>query len=161
MVSFDEVFDRVIGHEGSYVNDPQDPGGETNWGICKRSYPHLDIRGLTREDAKKIYYNDFWLKIRGVSHDSLRFQVFDAAFNHGAGNATRILQRAVGVADDGHWGPASQAAYDKLSENDLLLRFLAYRLMFFTKLEKFNVYGRGWSNRVAENLLYGAKDNAE
>lgn len=159
MVTFDEVFERVIGHEGGYVDHPSDPGGETKWGISKRSYPHLDIANLTREQAKTIYYNDFWLPIRGVSHNSMRFQVFDAAFNHGFGNAIRILQRAVNTADDGHWGPASQAAYDASEENDLLLRFLAYRLKFFIKLKRFDEFGRGWSDRIANNLLLAAKDN--
>lgn len=160
MVTFDQVFDRVIGHEGGYVNHPYDPGGETNWGISKRSYPDVDIKNLTRDDAKKLYYNDFWLPIRGVSHDSIRFQVFDAAFNHGFGNAIRILQRAVGVADDGYWGPISQDAYDATQENDTLFRFLAYRLRFFTKLRQFDTFGRGWCNRVANNLLFAAEDNA-
>lgn len=159
MVTFDQVFDRVVGHEGGYVNDPRDPGGETIWGISKRSYPKIDIKSLTRDDAKKIYYNDFWLPIRGISHDSMRFQVFDAAFNHGFGNAIRILQRAVNVADDGYWGPVSQDAYDASTEDDLLIKFLAYRLKFFTRLKRFDDFGRGWSNRVADNLLYAADDN--
>jgi lysozyme family protein len=62
---FPEVFDRVIGHEGGYVNDPNDPGGETQWGISKRSYPHLNIRMLTRAEAMGIYDRDFWQPLHG------------------------------------------------------------------------------------------------
>lgn len=159
MINFDTVFDRVIGHEGDYVNDPQDPGGETKWGISKRSYPTLEISQLTRDQAKAIYYADFWMPMRGVTHDSMRFQMFDAAFNHGFGNAVRMLQRAVGVADDGVWGKLSQQAYDKMSEADLLLKFLGNRLLFMTKLQKFDRFGRGWSARIAQNLLYASEDN--
>ena len=160
MVTFDTVFDRTIGHEGGYVNDPQDPGGETKWGISKRSYPNVDIKNLSRDAAKAIYFRDFWEPCaKYAHHDSVRFQLFDAAFNHGFGNAIRMLQRAVGAADDGHWGPNSSNAYSSYSENDILLRFIAHRLKFFTKLRTFNTFGRGWSNRIATNLLYAAKDN--
>lgn len=50
----------MINREGVYVNDPYDPGGETKYGICKRSYPNLNIKELTLEEAKKIYHRDFW-----------------------------------------------------------------------------------------------------
>ena len=53
-LSWDDVFDRLIGHEGEYSNDPNDPGGETKWGISKRAYPNLDIKNLTRDGAKTI-----------------------------------------------------------------------------------------------------------
>jgi len=161
-MNFSEIFNRSMGHEGGYVNHPNDPGGETHWGISKRSYPNVDIKNLTREQASEIYFRDFWKPVLlTVPHDSVRFQLFDAAINHGVGNATRMLQRAVGVADDGHWGPMSRNAYHAMSENDVLLRFLAYRLKFFTKLSTFKTFGGGWANRVADNLLYGAKDNVD
>jgi hypothetical protein len=54
------VSDLIDNWEGGYVNDPHDAGGETNMGISKRSYPDVDIRHLTREDAEEIYYRDFW-----------------------------------------------------------------------------------------------------
>ncbi len=162
MVTFTQVFDRVIGHEGGYVNDPKDPGGETKWGISKRSYPHLDIANLSREGAKTIYFEDFWQPVAMTCPDgSVRFQLFDAAFNHGFSNATRFLQRAVGTADDGHWGKLSVQAYHAMSENDILLRFLAHRVRFFTKLSTFSRFGKGWMNRIASNLLYAAEDNRD
>jgi lysozyme family protein len=60
MTAFDSTFDRLIGNEGGYSNDPADPGGETNWGISKRSYPNVDIKKLTKDGAKAIYLMDFW-----------------------------------------------------------------------------------------------------
>lgn len=158
-MNYDIAFDRIMGHEGGYVNNPADPGGETNWGISKRSYPHLDIRSLTREDAKAIYYRDFWSVCGGVLRPAVMFQVFDAAINHGAGNAIRMLQRAVGVADDGHWGPRSIEADHALELNDCLFLFLAERGEFMAKLSTFNSFGRGWVRRIFANLRYAAKDN--
>lgn len=62
-MNFDEAFERTLGHEDGYVDDPRDPGGETKWGISKRSYPHLDIKNLTQDQAKGIYRTDFWNRI--------------------------------------------------------------------------------------------------
>ena len=59
MEHFSEIIPIVLRHEGGYVNDPLDKGGETNYGISKRSYPHLDIHSLTLADAKTIYKRDF------------------------------------------------------------------------------------------------------
>ena len=52
LVKFDEIIEVVLHHEGGYVNDPKDPGGETNFGIAKRSHPDVDIKNLTKDGAK-------------------------------------------------------------------------------------------------------------
>jgi lysozyme family protein len=158
-MSFDTAFDRLVGHEGGYVNDSQDPGGETNWGISKRSYPHVNIRALTRDGAKDIYRRDFWDVINGEGLPyAVAYQLFDFAVNSGIQTAIRALQRAVGVADDGHWGPVSQAAAAALSAADLVMLLNAQRLDFMTRLSNWPVHGRGWARRIAGNLRYGAED---
>ena len=159
MIDFDTAFDRLLGHEGGYVNDPEDPGGETNWGISKRSYPHVDIKNLTREGAKAIYLRDFWSVLGAEAHPALKFQVFDFAVNSGISTALRKLQLAVRVADDGHWGPRSRAALAGMELNDALMRFAAYRLKFMNKLNGWPRYGAGWTERVANQLLFAAEDN--
>lgn len=158
-VAFDVAIERTLSHEGGYVDNPRDPGGETQWGISKRSYPNVDIKNLTRDDAKKIYFDDFWTPCGQSLDDGVQFQVFDAAVNHGIQTAIRMLQRAVGAADDGHWGPFSQSAYEKMTEADVILLFLAERLEFMAKLNRFTDFGRGWSRRIAQNLRYGAQDS--
>lgn len=160
MTLFLDLIDRVLSHEGGYVNDPRDPGGETKWGISKRSYPQLNIKGLTRDDAKAIYERDFWQRVQG---DKLprpfAFQALDAAVNHGIGNAVRWMQRAAGVADDGYIGPATLAAVARAEPADLVLNFNAERLEFYARLQTFDTFGRGWTRRVAGNLRYAAQDN--
>lgn len=69
------------------------------------------------------------------------------------------LQRAVGVADDGHWGPVSTAAAAALSESDSIMLLCAERLDFMTKLKNWPDHGRGWARRIAQNLRYGALDS--
>lgn len=156
-MNFDIAFDRLIGNEGGYTPGVGDPGGETNWGISKRSYPNVDIKALTREQAKDIYKRDFW-DVLGDAHPAVKFQVFDFAVNSGIQTAIRKLQAAVRVADDGHWGPVSAKALAAMDPNDVVMRFAAQRLFFMTSLSTWADFGRGWARRVANDLNYGAED---
>lgn len=159
-MNFDVAFDRLIGSEGGYVNNPEDPGGETNWGISKRAYPNVDIKNLTRDGAKAIYLRDFWNRIHADEmFDGVAFQTFDFAVNSGIETAVRYLQRAVGVADDGHWGPVSRAAVAARSESDTIMRLNAERLDFMTRLSNWANASRGWARRIAANLRWGAEDS--
>lgn len=162
-MTFDEIFDRVIDHEKGYVNHPDDPGGETNFGITLRTARANGYQGrmidLTRDQAKEIYRLAFWHRVRGDKlHPAIAFQLFDACVNHGIGNGVRMLQRAVGVADDGAIGNVTMKAVNVIEASDVVMRFNAERLEFYTKLKTFSTFGRGWVNRVAGNLRYGAMD---
>lgn len=150
-------------HEGAYSNHPNDPGGATMWGITEavaRKHGYAgDMRKLPRETAKAIYRESYWSAARADEfHPSIAFQVFDAAVNHGTGNAIRLLQRAVNVIDDGIVGPATLAAVQLADPADVLMRFNAERLDFYTGLGTWQSFGRGWARRVAGNLRYGAAD---
>ena len=150
---FDAAFKALIDHEGGYVNHPKDPGGETQFGITKRSYPHLNIRDLTLDDARAIYRRDLWDRLQC---DALllaaRFQVFDAAVNSGPGNAARWLQAAAGVAQDGLIGPITRQAVSDMHPAALVARFNAARLLSMTSLSTWPTFGRGWARRIAANL---------
>lgn len=159
-MQFIEIFGRVVDHEGGYVNNPDDPGGETKWGISKRAYPNLIIKELTREDAINIYRYDFWNKLELDSWtDVVQFQIFDFAVNSGIQTAIRYLQRAVNVADDGYWGPVSKFAASSMIESDIIMRLNAERLDFMTRLKNWPNASKGWARRIAQNLRYGALDS--
>ena len=163
---FSDFISRVLAHEGGYVNHPQDPGGETNFGITRRTAQANgytgSMRAMTREQAVEIYRKAFWQRYRAAEMpEAVAFQFFDACVNHGYGNAARMLQRAAGVADDGIIGNVSLAAINRLPENDMLLRFNAERLVFFTRLGTFSTFGKGWIRRVAQNLIHAAADNQD
>lgn len=166
VADFNLAFDRLIGHEGGYVNDPKDPGGETNWGVTiytARANGYTgSMRTMSRADAKTIYLKAFWQRYNCDQFPpELAFQFLDACVNHGSGNASRMLQRAVGVADDGVIGKVTLAAIERYSVADVGLLFQAERLEFYTKLNHFDRFGRGWINRMAGNLRYFAKDTVE
>jgi lysozyme family protein len=158
-LTFEDAFDRLISHEGSYVNNPLDPGGETKFGISKRSYPLLNIATLDIETARAIYKKDFWNQLGDDAHPSIKFQAFDFAVNSGIQTAIRKLQLAIGVADDGNFGPISRLRLSKMPVSDVLLLYLAARLEFMTKLSTWDHFGRGWAQRIAKDMTYAAIDN--
>lgn len=170
-VTFELAFERLIGHEGKFTDDRADRGnwtsgrvgvGElrgTKYGISAMTYPTLDIRNLTLDQAREIYRRDFWLRAHADEYDgAIAYQVFDSAVNHGIGNAIRFLQRAVFVADDGDVGPLTMDAVRTQTVTDVLMRFNAERLDFYTRLSTWPNFGKGWSRRVVGNLRYGAID---
>lgn len=170
-MNFDVIFERVIGHEGGFTDNPKDPGnwtggkvgkGElkgTKYGLAAHSYPHLDIENITLEQAKNEYRVWFESGKLHLLPRVLQYQMFDARFNHGAKWANKFLQRAVGVNDDGKIGPITLKAVSEYDVNDLPLRFIGYRTKFFTDLKHFDEFGRGWIRRIAECLFYAAEDN--
>lgn len=172
MSSFETTFSRTIGHEGKFQANPKDRGnwtggkervGElkgTKWGLAAMTYPHLDIANITLEQAKEIYFNDWWLKLKmDCWPNVIKYQMFDAAFNHGTGRANQFLQFAARVKDDGVIGPKTITAVNMTDPNDLVLRFLAKRLRYFTEVKTWAEFSKGWSLRVAQCLEYAAEDN--
>ncbi len=152
-MNFDQAFDRLIGHEGGYINHPADPGGATNFGISKRSYPGEDIEHLTLERAKAIYARDFWGPAGcDAVPDALRFDLFDMAVNAGVRSAVRALQAAAGETTDGIIGPRTLQAIGSMPAPRLIARFNGHRLEHMAGLPTWPAFGRGWARRIASNL---------
>lgn len=149
MADFDRAFGIVVGIEAGYVNDPNDPGGETKYGITKRWYPNLDIKNLTQEQAEGIYHTQYWVPAQCESLPwPLSCYVFDAAINQGAGTAVMLLQKALRVPQDGIWGKASVAALAAADMADLAPRFMALRALRYTGTRNFDKEGEGWLWRL-------------
>ena len=156
LTRFDDIIEVVLEHEGGYVNDPDDPGGETNFGIAKRSHPDVDIANLTKVGAKEIYYQSYWIKNRVPQMpEDLKHIYFDMCVNQGRGRAIKILQRAANAKGamlevDGGLGPKTIGAM----KNVELDRVRAYRIKYYADLvtrrpdlEKFYF---GWFRRGLE-----------
>lgn len=172
--TYDTIFDRIMGHEGGFTANPKDRGnwtggkvgvGElkgTKYGVSAASYPHLDIKNLTRDQCKAIVFEDFYQPL-GLDRycAAMRFQIMDSAYLHGTWNTVKFFQRAVMTKDDGIIGRATLKAAKAMSENDKLLRFNAYRIYFIASLSTFADFGAGWMNRMASNLIYAAEDNTD
>lgn len=96
---FEEAFKEVIKIEKGYVNSEFDKGGETKFGISKKTYPELDIANLELEEAKHIYYLDFWncdlLTLSNIKDKEIAIELFDTSVNMGQEDAGKILQTAL------------------------------------------------------------------
>lgn len=109
---------------------------------------------MTQAQAKAIYLPLYWNAAHIESlPDELRFHVFDAAVNSGVGQSVRWVQRAVGVVDDGVVGPQTLGALSALQGTVVAARFTGHRLQFMTSLNTWPAFGRGWANRIANNLM--------
>ena len=150
-MNFDLAVKLVIGFEGAYVNDPKDPGGETKWGISKRSYPDVDIRNLSTDDAKQIYKRDYWDKMQcDKLPEGLRLVVFDCSVNQGISMAAKTLQKLAGAKMDGLVGPKTLGLVNKKNPVEFLVNYLTERQLHYAKLSTFDRFGRGWTRRIFE-----------
>ena len=139
----------VLASEGGYVNSPHDPGGETNYGISKRAYPHLDIAHLTQADAEAIYKRDYWDRVRGDDLPAgVDYCVFDEAVNSGVGHAAKSLQAIVGTTQDGAIGPETIRAALNSSATNIIGRLCDRRLAYLESLPTWGTFGKGWTNRI-------------
>ena len=136
-MTFDEIIDHVLESEGGYVNDKHDAGGETNLGISKKAYPNLDIKNLSVDQAKQIYYEDYWVKSKADQlPNQLREVYFDMVVNFGRRGAARVLQKACNgkntykIKEDGLVGTATIGACKNLEPD----RLRAYRVLKFAKI---------------------------
>ena len=121
MITAAEAIAVVIKIEGGYVNDPDDAGGETKYGISKRSYPDVDIRGLTKTAAAAIYLDDYWYPLRCENVPGvLALPLLDSGVNQGRRTAVRLLQGVLGVKVDGLIGPKTLAAVNEYPSISLL-----------------------------------------
>lgn len=156
-MNFEQAFEKLVGHEGGYVNNPRDPGGETKYGVSKRSYPGEDIKGMTLERAREIYRRDYWGPAGcDAVPDGIKFDLFDMAVNSGIKPAVRTLQRAAGIKEaevDGVLGPRTLAAVQAQLTVRLSARFNGARLAFMTDLTVWPAFSRGWAKRIAANLM--------
>lgn len=150
-MTFEDAVEILLKHEGGYVNHPRDPGGETNFGISKRSYPALNIAALTREGAIEIYRRDFWELLRiGELPDILRLTFFDSAVNQGPFGAVGMLQAVVGERVDGVMGPITLRRANELDPVAVARKFNTFRFNRYVQSKGFPNFGTGWLKRLVD-----------
>ena len=153
-----QIIAKVIEREGGerLVNDPDDPGGLTKWGISKRAHPDEDIANLTLDDAIRIYQDKYWKpsKVSKLPYE-LQDLYFDMVVNVGQSRAVKVLQQACNhkgskLVIDGRLGPNTIKA-SKVLEKE---RLKAFRVMYYAKIcinnKKLLKYYYGWFRRTIE-----------
>lgn len=157
---FDQCFDLLLENEGRYSNDKHDAGGETMWGITvavARScgYPG-EMADMPITTAKSIYRKIYWQAWMNNAEMPLAFELFDCAVNCGPTTAAKLLQRTLGVKQDGIVGPKTMAAASRMSSARLWVLFAATVMDYRASLKSWEHFSRGWTARAVNNLRRGA-----
>jgi lysozyme family protein len=156
-------FAVVIGAEGGFTANPADPGNwtggavqvgrllGTKYGISAASYPNLDIEALTLSQAQALYEQDYWTPVQGDHLAApLAMLMFDAAVNAGVPRAVRWLQEALGVTEDGIFGPETLKGANAVPIVWVLCaEVLARRIDSTALLPTWRSFGLGWARRLA------------
>ncbi len=160
--NFDLVQGWVATHEGGYVNHPRDPGGATNKGVTKRVYdayrvlnnqPTRSVRKITDHEALDIYRTQYWDAVQGdLLPSGLDYCVYDYGVNSGPNRSAKVLQRLIGVPDDGQIGNVTLARIAEIERaggiGDLIKDICTQRWEWMKTLRTFSTFGRGWTRRV-------------
>ena len=149
MKRFEKFIPIIFKNEGFLSNDKYDSGGLTKYGISQTSYPNLDIKNLTKEQAEQIYKKDYYDRIKAdlIENELLALHLFDMAVNAGVGRAIRMLQRVVDAHIDGIIGSQT---IKYANQNDYSDAFIKERLNFYHTIGvgKNARFLTGWVNRV-------------
>ena len=150
----------ILKHEGGWVHDSDDLGGETNMGITEKRYPGLDIGKITELEAKELYYKDFYkpMNLFYIKDDLLALHVFDMGINAGRQTAIKLLQEILeGCESDGVIGPVTAQAISYADiTTDLVEAYKAKRIEYYYKVSKRRnnkKFLNGWINRVYKTEL--------
>lgn len=162
----DQMITAVLKHEGGFVNNPNDKGGATNFGITRETLSEwragpvtvADVKALTEAEARRIYLELFivWPGFDKISDSRLRHLAVDSGVQHGPKRVITWLQALVNVTADGKLGPKTAAAINQEGPGRLFNRLLARRIRWYGSLissaRSQAVFAAGWMKRAASFL---------
>lgn len=157
--NFDKALQLVLKHEGGFVDHPRDPGGATNQGVTLQTFRRFfgpsktvdDLRGITSEQLAHVYRSGYWDKCRcDQLPGGVDYAVFDVAVNSGPGRAAKFVQAAVDANQDGVIEGNTLELVDTQDAAQIINAICDKRLAFLQGLGTFDVFGKGWTKRVAE-----------
>jgi lysozyme family protein len=162
----------VLQHEGGFVNDANDPGGATDFGVSLRwlkaqglltelehstatDDPITAVKKMTQEDAS-AFYQKFWWDAYGygtVDAQNVANKILDMSVNLGAPRTHRMVQAAVGVKSDGVLGPTTYGEINHTQGTSLILTLKNTQASFYRNLvakkPQMNEFLAGWLRRAA------------
>lgn len=173
MANYDQAFQLVLNNEGGYVNDPDDPGGETYKGIARKmnskwpgwvnvdmakqkpNFPgNLENDAQLQDEIKTFYRINYWDKIKGddLTSQEVADSIFDFGVNAGTGTSARLAQMVVDATADGVIGPNSVAKINAFDPEFFLASFALAKIARYINIVKKNPsskkYFYGWVKRT-------------
>lgn len=160
MSQFDDCVAFTLDEEGSFVDNPSDPGGATNFGITVNTLSHwrgkvcspADVEALTADEAEAIYRGAYWNAVRaGSLAHGVDLMVFDEAVNAGPHQSALLLQEAMGFQGpdlDGVIGPHTAASAAAWDPTRLINKLAEAQGDFYERLPGYDSFGEGWMERL-------------
>jgi lysozyme family protein len=158
MAYFNIAVQLTLKNEGGYTNDPNDEGGETNFGISAAQFPGLDIKNLTEAQATEFYKDRYWKDYYSqIDDQSIANKLFDMGVLFGVGTAVNILQKALKVTFpdivvDGGFGPETLSYVNQSEPVSLLSVYKSAMISRVLQIANADPNDRsfvaGWGRRV-------------
>ena len=173
MAEFAAALEKVLKHEGGYVNDPNDPGGETYKGVARKihskwdgwalvdiykkqnGFPaNLDKDGELQKKIKDFYQVNFWNKINAdnITNQEVATSIFDFAVNAGVSTSATLAQMVVGALTDGIIGKESTNKINAFNNEHFLASFTVAKIAKYISIIKkqptSQKYLYGWIRRA-------------
>lgn len=157
MADFTQAFQLTIAHEGGYVNDPDDPGGETYKGVARKihskwdgwqtidmlkrqtGFPgNLDKDPELQEAIADFYRVNFWDRVKGdnITDQKVAESIFDFAVNAGVGTSASLAQMVVETKADGVIGQESIAKINAFDTDHFLAAFTVAKIARYVNIVK-------------------------
>lgn len=153
----------IFKHEGGFQDNPNDSGnwvggyktGElrgTKYGIAAKYFPQEDIINLTRQRARELYYDHYWIpmNLEGICRHAAVLEIFDFGVNAGKRRAIREVQKICGITRDGICGPITKEAINNY-DGDFVKDYKHVRRVYYEYIASKrdnHVFLRGWLRRV-------------
>jgi len=176
MADFNKAFPLILAHEGGYVNDPDDPGGETYKGIARKMQPEwvgwfsidrmkkqadfpksLEINQSLQTELQRFYKAVFWDKIGGdhICDQDVAWSIFDFAVNAGVSTSVGLTQQVVGSSCDGVIGPLTIQSINAFASDHFIAAFSVEKCRKYIAICKKRPDSRkyffGWIDRAVNS----------
>lgn len=173
MADFEKAYKMMIVHEGGYVNDPEDSGGETYIGIAREKQPEwigwtiidlmkkhpdfpasLDRKMDLQAEIERFYKVIFWDKVGGdqINDQDIANSIFDFAVNAGVSTSVGLAQRVTGSSCDGVIGSKTIQAINDFEPDHFIAAFTVEKcrkyLAICRKRTDSRKYFLGWIDRA-------------
>lgn len=177
--AFDRAVEHVFKVEGGFSDHEDDAGGRTMYGITQKVFDEWrdsitqargDVASITIAEAREIYRERYWNKIRGNDlPEPVAMMVMDAAVNHGHVRAVKLLQRSLNglgaspkLTVDGIIGRRTLGALDGMNIGRVLDEYVVKRGLHYVTRPTFDVFGLGWARRLVSSAraAYGLFDRS-
>lgn len=177
MADFKKAYEMLIENEGGYANNPNDKGGETYKGIARKYWPDwsgwitvdeykskqnfpisLEVNAELQKMVENFYKENFWDKVYGDSilENEIAFSIFDFAVNAGISTSVKLMQKAIGTADDGIIGKQTLSLINSVDKELFNAKFAIEKIKKYVRIvendKSQGVFLLGWVKRTVKDF---------